>query len=113
MYLISSEITAANGICPFTRFAEKCGIPYMTVKRILSCDVQKIDIYTILCIARATRTPIMEILGDESENLELYKRISHISEYEKTILTNVLNILEKTSCLRKRMQGDPLHRSAV
>ena len=90
-----------------SRFAEKCGIPYMTVKRILSCDVQKIDIYTILCIARATRTPIMEILGDESENLELYKRISHISEYEKTILTNVLNIIEKLHVSGKECREIP------
>lgn len=77
------------------KFAEKCDIPYMTVKRIIALDVKKIDVYTILRIARATRTPIMEILGDHSENLELYKRISHISDYDRTVLTNVLNVLEK------------------
>lgn len=77
------------------KFAEKCGIPYMTVKRIMSQDVQKIDVYTILRMGQATRTPIMEILGADSESLHLYKRISYASSYDRTVLNNVLNVLEK------------------
>lgn len=78
-----------------SKFSEKCNIPYMTTKRILACNVKKIDIYTIFRIAQTTRTPIMEILGAPSDYPELYKRISHVSSHDKDILTNVLNILEK------------------
>ena len=65
-----------------SRFAEKCGIPYMTVKR-SSPAMCRIDIYTILCIARAHPHPHQEILGDESENLELYKRIPTFQSMRK------------------------------
>lgn len=77
------------------KFAERCSIPYMTVKRIVACSVQKVDVYTIIRIAYATHTPIMEILGVDNENLELYKRITYLSDYEKNIISCVLDILEK------------------
>ena len=77
------------------KFAEKCGIPYMTIKRIMACNVQKIDVYTITCIAESTKTPIMEILGLDRENLNLYKRITYASSHDKTVIHHLMNILEK------------------
>lgn len=78
-----------------SKFADKCGIPYMTLKRIIACNVQKIDVYTIVCIAEATKTPIMEILEVNHENLDLYKRISYITPHDRLVLTYLLNTLEK------------------
>ena len=78
-----------------SKFAEKCNIPYMTIKRIMSCNVQKIDVYTITKIAEATRSPIPEILGIYNKNMELYKRIGCSTSYDKQIIINLLNILEK------------------
>lgn len=78
-----------------SKFAEKCNIPYMTMKRIMACTVQKIDVYTISRIAEVTRTPIMEILGMANENLDLYKRFFYASPHERMVITNLLNILEK------------------
>lgn len=77
------------------KFAERCNIPYMTVKRIVACSVQKIDVYTVVRIAHATHTPLMEILGVDIENLELYKRITYLTDYDKNIISCVLDILEK------------------
>ncbi|MDO5346742.1 MAG: hypothetical protein Q4E91_13505 [Lachnospiraceae bacterium] len=77
------------------KFAERCNIPYMTIKRIVACSVQKIDVYTVIRIAHATHTPLMEILGVDTENLELYKRITYLTDYDKNIISSILDILEK------------------
>lgn len=77
------------------KFAERCSIPYMTIKRIVSCSVQKIDVYTIIRIAQATHTPVMEILKIDTEHLELYKRITYLTDYDQMIISSVLDVLEK------------------
>lgn len=89
------------------KFAEKCAIPYMTMKRIMDCNVQKIDVYTISRIAQTTKTPIMEILGIDDEDLGLYKRISMASDHDKQIITYVLTILEKLHVSGKECREIP------
>lgn len=89
------------------KFAERCNIPYMTVKRIMACDVQKIDVCTVLKIAQLTKAPIMEIVGMTGENLELYKRIFNISSHDRNIITAILNILEKLHISGKECREIP------
>ena len=77
------------------KFADKCGIPYMTIKRIMAEEVQKIDVSTVLRIAEATHSPLMEVLGVNTQNLELYRRIANISDYDRDVLLFLLTMLEK------------------
>lgn len=89
------------------KFAEKCNIPYMTMKRIMACNVQKIDVYTISRIAQVTKTPIMEILGINNGDLTLYKRISMASPHDKQVIIYVMNILEKLHISGKECREIP------
>lgn len=90
-----------------SKFADKCGISYMVVKRIMAGTVMKIDVYTIMRISEITRTPIMEILGIDRENLDLYKRISHASSHDKRIITHLMNTLEKLHVSGKECREIP------
>lgn len=89
------------------KFAEKCNIPYMTMKRIMACSVQKIDIYTISRISLVTKTSIMEIIGIDNGDLELYKRISRASQYHRHIIIYALDLLEKLHLSGKECREIP------
>lgn len=89
------------------KFAEKCNIPYMTMKRIMACSVQKIDVYTISRIALVTKTSIMEIIGIDNGDLELYKRISRATQHDRDVIVYVLDLMEKLHLSGKECREIP------
>lgn len=80
---------------PLTRFAVKSDIPYMTLKRIMACSVQKIDINTVLKIAAATNSEIAEVIGVDMAYLDFYKTFASTPDYNKEILLQMLDLLER------------------
>ncbi|MDD2959088.1 MAG: hypothetical protein PHE06_11040 [Lachnospiraceae bacterium] len=80
-----------------SKFSEKCGIPYMTMKRIMACNVQKIDVYTVTRIAAATHASITELLGIHNENQELYKRLGRATPYNRQVIASILDMLDQLS----------------
>ena len=78
-----------------SKFAEKCDVPYMTIKRILACNVQKIDVCTVIRIAQATRSSIMEILKIENEYPGRYRRFTCAASRDRDVILSVMDVLEK------------------